>query len=86
MASDLLLDGRLGDRGIFDGREVTRLWAEHRRGRADHRHRLWQLLMLELWFRQFIDRTGSGHPVPARAAGGERASVPAARNLVAAAR
>ena len=23
--------------------------------RADHRHRLWSLVMLELWFRQFVD-------------------------------
>ena len=29
-------------------------------GRADHRHRLWQLMMLELWFRQFIDGVGIG--------------------------
>ena len=55
MASELLLDGRLRDRGIFHAPEVTRLWTEHRSGRADHRHRLWQLLMLELWFREFID-------------------------------
>jgi hypothetical protein len=41
---------------VFDDREVSRLWTEHRSGRADHRHRLWQLIMLELWFRQFIDR------------------------------
>jgi asparagine synthase (glutamine-hydrolysing) len=56
MAGSLLTDGRLRDRGVFDDREVTRLWHEHRAGRADHRHRLWQLVMLELWFRQFIDR------------------------------
>ena len=56
----LLCDGRLRDRGIFDDREVSRLWTEHRDGRADHRHRLWQLMMLELWFRQFIDQTPAG--------------------------
>ena len=56
MADALLADGRLRDRGIFDTREVTRLWSDHRSGRADHRHRLWQLIMLELWFRQFIDQ------------------------------
>jgi asparagine synthase (glutamine-hydrolysing) len=55
MTDALLADGRLRDRGIFDDREVTRLWSEHRAGRADHRHRLWQLIMLELWFRRFID-------------------------------
>jgi asparagine synthase (glutamine-hydrolysing) len=62
MADALLGDGRLRDRGIFEDREVSRLWTEHRDGRADHRHRLWQLMMLELWFRQFIDRA----PVRAR--------------------
>ena len=56
MADALLADGRLRDRGIFNDGEVARVWREHRSGRADHRHRLWQLIMLELWFRQFIDR------------------------------
>jgi asparagine synthase (glutamine-hydrolysing) len=56
MADALLADGRQRDRGIFNDREVSRLWTEHRDGRADHRHRLWQLMMLELWFRRFIDK------------------------------
>ena len=56
MAESLLGGGRLRDRGVFEDREVARLWTEHRDGRADHRHRLWQLMMLELWFRQFIDQ------------------------------
>jgi asparagine synthase (glutamine-hydrolysing) len=55
MASDLLLDGRLNRRGIFNPQEIARLWSEHQGRRTDHRHRLWQLVMLELWFRQFID-------------------------------
>jgi asparagine synthase (glutamine-hydrolysing) len=62
MTSALLGDGRLRDRGIFDDREVARIWREHREGRADHRHRLWQLVMAELWFRQFIDRAPARHP------------------------
>jgi asparagine synthase (glutamine-hydrolysing) len=59
MAGDLLQDGRLEDRGIFSQAEVSRLWNEHRDRRAEHPHRLWQLLMLELWFRTFIDGTGT---------------------------
>ena len=55
MAAGLLLDGRLRDRGLFNTGEVQRLWDEHRTRRAEHPHRLWQLLMLELWFRTFID-------------------------------
>jgi asparagine synthase (glutamine-hydrolysing) len=56
LADALIGDGRLRTRGILNDREVTRLWTEHRTGRADHRHRLWQVIMLELWFRQFVDR------------------------------
>ena len=58
MTNELLLDGRLRQRGIFNHAEVTRLWQEHRSGQGDHRHRLWQLIMLELWFRAFIDGAG----------------------------
>jgi asparagine synthase (glutamine-hydrolysing) len=58
MTNELLLDGRLRQRGIFNHAEVTRLWQEHRSGQGDHRHRLWQLIMLELWFRAFIDSAG----------------------------
>ncbi|MBA3638972.1 MAG: asparagine synthase (glutamine-hydrolyzing) [Acidobacteria bacterium] len=60
MVSGLLLDGRLRDRGIFEPAEVQRLWDEHRTRRAEHPHRLWQLLMLELWFRTFIDGQRAG--------------------------
>ena len=55
MVDDLLLDGRLRDRGVFDPRAVDRVWRQHRSGARDHRHRLWSLVMLELWFRQFAD-------------------------------
>ncbi|HET7619374.1 MAG TPA: asparagine synthase (glutamine-hydrolyzing) [Vicinamibacterales bacterium] len=67
MAGDLLQDGRLRARGLFDAREVSRLWSEHQSGRADHRHRLWQLVMLELWFRQFADRAPAARPSYAEA-------------------
>ena len=68
MTSDLLLDGRLRQRGLFDDTEVRRLWDDHRTRRADHPHRLWQLLMLELWFRTFVDADGAGAArVPAAA-------------------
>jgi asparagine synthase (glutamine-hydrolysing) len=67
MGRDLLFDGRLTRRGILREAAVHRLWSEHRAGRADHRHRLWAVLMLELWFREFIDRSPAhaGHDVPA---------------------
>ena len=58
MVDALLTDGRLRDRGIFDQRTIERLWREHRDGDADHRHRIWSLVMLELWFRRFVDTHG----------------------------
>lgn len=64
MVDGLLTDGRLRDRGIFDDRAVATVWREHREGRRDHRHRLWSLVMLELWFRQFVDgRASAASPV-----------------------
>jgi asparagine synthase (glutamine-hydrolysing) len=42
-------------RGLFRPEAVRRLVADHVAGRADHSHRLWTLLMLELWFVRFID-------------------------------
>jgi asparagine synthase (glutamine-hydrolysing) len=74
MASGLLLDGRLRERGIFNAAEVNRLWTEHRSGTSDHRHRLWQLVMLELWFRTFIDNRAAAPPRAATA--GEPVAVP----------
>jgi asparagine synthase (glutamine-hydrolysing) len=65
MVDSLLLDGALRDRGIFDDRAIARLWHQHRDGRQDHRHRLWSLVMLELWFRQFVDG-GASHGASAR--------------------
>jgi asparagine synthase (glutamine-hydrolysing) len=71
MVGDLLLDGRLRCRGVFDQREIARLWHEHRDRVSDHRHRLWGLVMLELWFRQFVDR-----PAAARISGTDEGRAP----------
>ncbi len=43
------------DRGIFEAHTVAAALERASRGRRDHRHRLWTLVMLELWFRQFTD-------------------------------
>ncbi len=56
MVSDVLLSGRLRQRGIFDPRAVTHTWQQHLTGRRDCHQPLWALLMLELWFQQFVDR------------------------------
>ncbi len=55
-AAALLLDRRTQERGLFVPAAVKRLLDEHRSGRANHRSRIWELLMLELWHRTYIDR------------------------------
>jgi asparagine synthase (glutamine-hydrolysing) len=68
MVDGLLTDGRLRDRGIFDHRSVAAVWHEHRTGERDHRHRLWSLVMLELWFREFVDGGARGSAAASGAA------------------
>jgi asparagine synthase (glutamine-hydrolysing) len=55
LASDLLLDERARGRGWFRPQAVERLLADHAAGRADHAHRLWCLVMLELWQRTHVE-------------------------------
>lgn len=53
--ADHLLDDRLERRGLFRPEAVRRLIDDHQHERADYAHHLWTLLMLELWFRTYID-------------------------------
>ena len=57
---DILFSSRAQQRGIFDHRTVKQLWADHLAGVTDGGHRLWILLMLELWFLRFMDPPGDG--------------------------
>jgi len=59
MASDLLLSGSATSRGLFDLTVVDQMLNEHATGRASWQDQLWNLLMLEHWFRTFIDRRPS---------------------------
>jgi asparagine synthase (glutamine-hydrolysing) len=52
---DLLLDPRSLARGYFDPQGVRRLLGEHLDGTADHTYRVWNLAVLELWHRTWID-------------------------------
>jgi len=59
---DALFDGRLAARGYFDMRIVHELFDEHQSGRVAWHLQLWNLLMLELWHRMFIDQRPAGAP------------------------
>jgi len=53
-AGTCLSDKALG-RGYFNRDFLVRLWDEHQSGARDHGYRLWVLLMLELWHKEFAD-------------------------------
>jgi asparagine synthase (glutamine-hydrolysing) len=55
LAHEVLLDPRTADRGYFRPAAIKRLLAEHVTARFNHAHRLWALLVLELWHREWID-------------------------------
>jgi asparagine synthase (glutamine-hydrolysing) len=55
LAGDVLLGPRARGRGQLRPGAVERLLSEHARGERDHGHRLWCLLVLELWQRSWLD-------------------------------
>jgi len=55
LAYDTLLSQNSTERGLFRPEYVRRLLDEHSGLVRDHHHRLWVLLMLELWFQMWID-------------------------------
>jgi asparagine synthase (glutamine-hydrolysing) len=60
MLEDLVT--RLGGRGIFQPAALQALVDQHLDERADHGHKLWNLMVLELWTRRFLDRPASAAP------------------------
>jgi asparagine synthase (glutamine-hydrolysing) len=52
---DILLDHSTMARGYFQPKSIRSLVTEHLDGRREHGHRLWSLVMLELWFRNHLD-------------------------------
>ncbi len=54
-ARETLLGRRTLDRGYFRPEAVSTLLEEHQQRRFNHGYRLWSLLILELWFRQWVD-------------------------------
>jgi asparagine synthase (glutamine-hydrolysing) len=53
-ARDLLLSARARQRGLFRPEAVERLLDRHRAG-EDHGERIWNLMVLETWYREMVD-------------------------------
>lgn len=64
LAGDLLLGS---SRGQLRTAAMEELLDEHVQGHRDHGHRLWCLLVLELWQRTWLDRTAATHEQTAAA-------------------
>jgi asparagine synthase (glutamine-hydrolysing) len=61
--ADVLFDPRTMGRGYFRPEVIQGYFESHVNGRADNSPRIWALVMLELWHREFVDS-----PQPVRSA------------------
>jgi asparagine synthase (glutamine-hydrolysing) len=59
----LLLDSQAVQRGYFEPKAVRRILDEHSRARFDHSGLIWQLLIFELWHRNFLASAGENSRV-----------------------
>lgn len=59
LISDLLSARSVERRGIFRPSAVAGLLRDHFEGKRDNALKIWGLLMLELWFRMYIDHDGN---------------------------
>jgi asparagine synthase (glutamine-hydrolysing) len=55
MVHDILLDTKTIQRGFFQRNYIEKMLKEHILNKIDHSRRLWSLLVLELWMRQWLD-------------------------------
>lgn len=62
LMSDLLSPERIRARGFFSADCVAHWIDEHARGRVNHSHRLWSLMVLELWQQQALDGAPAAAP------------------------
>jgi asparagine synthase (glutamine-hydrolysing) len=54
--ADSLSPARIGRMGLFDSQVVQRLLADHFAGKAENSHPIWGLLVLSLWWEQFMEK------------------------------
>ncbi|MCE5234153.1 MAG: asparagine synthase (glutamine-hydrolyzing) [Mizugakiibacter sp.] len=55
LVGDLIESRAFRERGLLRPDAARRLLAQHAAGQADHAEPLWQVLMLELWARRYLD-------------------------------
>jgi asparagine synthase (glutamine-hydrolysing) len=55
LIDELLSEQQVKSRGLFNYAFIKKLIDEDRKGTADHAYRIYQLITLELWLREFVD-------------------------------
>jgi asparagine synthase (glutamine-hydrolysing) len=60
LTDELLSERQVKARGLFNYDYIKKLIDEDRKGTADHAYRIYQLITLELWLRQYVD--APAHP------------------------
>jgi asparagine synthase (glutamine-hydrolysing) len=53
-AHDLLFSAHTAHRGYVRPETVASMWDEHQRGHRDHSGKIWALMVLELWLREYL--------------------------------
>jgi asparagine synthase (glutamine-hydrolysing) len=59
LVDDALAPERVRARGLWRPEVVARLVREHGSGMRTHADRIWTLVMLELWMREYLDTRGT---------------------------
>lgn len=54
LMQDMLSEDRLRRQGLFSPQYVGSIMSEHLKGRANHSHRLWALVLFQLWHDTFL--------------------------------
>ena len=57
LLQDMLAPDRLRQQGLFAPAYAQKLVTEHLNGTRDHAHKLWQLLMFQLWAERYLEGT-----------------------------
>ena len=55
-AEEILMDPKTASRGYFDKGNIKRVMTHHATGRRDYSNWIWCLIILEMWFRTFMDQ------------------------------
>ncbi|MFT5924295.1 MAG: asparagine synthase (glutamine-hydrolyzing) [Paraglaciecola sp.] len=57
LAQRHLIEQAQGLKSIFNHNQIVTLWNEHQGGSADHSALLWSMLMFEMWWNKYMDKS-----------------------------